>query len=180
MRTRVTTSVVVPRSGAPSLPARLAGALARAAALALLAAGCYSYRPLHTVPEPGTYVSFDLTDRGRTALGDSIGPEIAKAEGILDSKSDSLYVLRMQAVQGFRGQRSKWGGERIGFRPEYVRAISERTFSKGKTALAVGGGVAAAVAFAVSRDLFGLGNGGDTSNQPPGGGGNTSSRGPRP
>jgi hypothetical protein len=32
---------------------------------ALLLAGCYSYRPLHTVPEPGTYVVFDLTDRGR-------------------------------------------------------------------------------------------------------------------
>jgi hypothetical protein len=170
------TTAPAPVRGATGSPARAAGALARAALAALLLAGCYSYRPLHTVPEPGTYVVFDLTDRGRAALSDSIGPEVARAEGILDTRSDSVYVVRMQAVEGFRGTRSKWTGERIGFRPEYVRSVSERSFSKRKTALVVGAGVVAAVAFIASRDLFGFG-GGDSPNEPGGDGGNQTFRG---
>lgn len=171
------TPTSAPGRAAPGSPARLAGALARAALAVLAVAGCYTYRPLHAVPEPGTYVVFDLSDRGRAALSDSIGPEVAKAEGILDARSDSLYVVRMQAVQGFRGTRSKWAGERIGFRPEYVRSVSERSFSKQKTALVVGAGAVAVIAFIASRDLFGFG-GGDTGNQPGNGnGGNEQFRG---
>jgi hypothetical protein len=136
----------------------------------LLLAGCYTYTPLHTIPEPGVQVALDLNDRGRVAMADSIGPEIARVEGTLVSKTDSLWVLRMNGTEGIRGGHVKWSGEQIGFRPDHVRSISERKFSKQRTALVAGSAAAAVVAFVASRDLFGFG-GGDNDRRDPGGGG---------
>ncbi|MDQ3696611.1 MAG: hypothetical protein M3373_01095 [Gemmatimonadota bacterium] len=119
--------------------------------------GCYIYTPLQSAPPLGTRVALDLNDGGRAVMGDTIGPEVSRVEGDLLRNSDSLYVLEMRAVEGFRGNRVKWSGEPVGFRPDHVRFMSERKLSKGRTALAVGAAAATVVAFVFSRDIFGIG-----------------------
>lgn len=131
-----------------------------------VANGCYSYVPVASAPTSGV-VSLLLTDTGRVALGRTLGPTVEKIEGAVESSTDSAYVLRMQSVTFFNGQRSGWMGERVVVGKQYVTNPSKREFSTGKTTLAVAGGIAAVIAFIAGRGLLGSGN----PDGDPGGGG---------
>lgn len=138
--------------------------------LLLCAAGCYAYVPVPSPVPVGTRVAVDLNDQGRADLRGVIGPEIARVEGPLVHNSDTAYVLNVLETRGTAGKLSRWSGETVSLRREYVRAITERRFSRSRTTLAVVAGAASVLAFILTRDLLGLG-GGDVSNVPPGGGG---------
>lgn len=131
-----------------------------------VANGCYSYVPVASAPTSGV-VSLLLTDTGRVALGRTLGPTVEKIEGAVESSSDSAYVLRMQSVTFFNGQRSGWMGERVVVGKQFVTNPSKRQFSSSRTTLAVVGGVAAVIAFIASRGVLG----GGTPDTDPGGGG---------
>ena len=122
---------------------------------------CYRYRPVVAPPEPGTRVALELNDRGRVGVADSLGPELTHVEGELVSRTDSLYLLHVLSVRDIRGGRTRWRGEPASVRQEFVKDVTVRELSKQRTAMLVGGVVVATVAFVISRDLFGLGSGGD-------------------
>ncbi|HEU4630023.1 MAG TPA: hypothetical protein VFS08_09750 [Gemmatimonadaceae bacterium] len=132
--------------------------------------GCYTQVPVAGPPQPGTTLVVDLNDRGRLALGDSIGPSAEQIQGIVEASSDSSYVLRVESVRYLNGQTNRWSGEPLSLRTDLVGRARMRQFSRSRT-WAVGLGVAAAVlTFALTTDLFGSGSLGKV-HEPPGGGG---------
>lgn len=144
----------------------------RHAALACLlvwASGCYAYRPVTSTLAPGTRVALDLNDQGRVGMRSLIGPEIARVEGALVHNSDTAYVVQVLETRGLYGVTSRWGGEPVSLRREYVAGVTERRLSRPRTVVAVLGGAAAFLAFAFTRDLLGRGSGGS---DPGNGGGN--------
>jgi hypothetical protein len=133
-----------------------------------LLAGCYYSQPLAgSRPEPasGTRLVIELTDAGRVGMERLVGPEVVSVEGALVERSDSQYVLGVTKVAGLYGAQSRWGGERVAFRTEYVRRMSERRFSPGRTAGAVVGLVAGVVVAILTNNM--AGSGGDSPNDKP-------------
>jgi len=112
-------------------------------------------------PQVGTEVAFDLNDAGRVALGNTMGPEIARVEGQLVEKNDGVYIVAVSTVRSLRGTDQPWSGERVRLRSDYLGPAYEKKFSKSRSiGMAVGslGGVAA---FFLTRNLLGSGNSDD-------------------
>jgi hypothetical protein len=133
-------------------------------------AGCYATRPVTTAPAPGTTLLLDLSDRGRVALGDRIGPSAATIEGVLQSPGDTLYQLRVSSVTYLNGQNNRWSGESLAVPVSLVSRARYREFSRSRTA-AIGVGIAAALVTLFTQTNF-LGGGGveKVPNPPPTGG----------
>jgi hypothetical protein len=102
-----------------------------------LTAGCYSLQPATVAtPEPGTRLSFAINDAGRVALGGSMGPELRRVNGSLNSKEGDDYFVNVSGVDLLYGGFQAWAGETVRINSSYVSAIYERKFSPAKTALA--------------------------------------------
>lgn len=139
---------------------------------AWLATGCYTYTPVASMPAPSTELAVELTDRGRVYAAPDIGPAVTRVEGSLLDVTDTGYVLAVRNVMGLSGGRTRWSGERVALRREYVARTFERRFSRSRTTLVVGGVLAAVGAFFLSKDLLGFGGGsGSNEPEPPGGNG---------
>ncbi len=121
-------------------------------------AGCYTYVPAPLAPSAGSKLAFDLTDAGRAALAERLGPGVTRIEGEVVEANPEQFAVAVSAVSQINAPRSRWSGERIQLRRDYVVRSQERKLSRGRTALAIGAAVAGIVAFAVTRAL--LGNGG--------------------
>jgi hypothetical protein len=132
--------------------------------------GCYSTQPVTTAPEPGATVVLDLNDRARYLLGDRIGPSAASIEGVMQSGSDSGYVIRISSVSYLNGQSNKWSGEPFTVAPGLVSQAWRRDFSRSRT-VALGVGIGAALLSAILKtNLFGSGSSTTIPTSPPGGG----------
>jgi len=134
-------------------------------------AGCYTYAPLGGVrPEaaPGARVAIELNDTGRVGMTAQLGPESNRVEGVLVARSDSAYTVSVSRLIGLWGAESKWSGEQVTIRSDYVRRMSERRFSGWRTAVVAGGASAAFLTFALTRNLLGGGTTPDTPAGPPG------------
>ena len=140
-----------------------------AAFLMGVASGCYVYTPAPIPPAQGSQVVLQLNDRGRVALGDSIGPTGQEVEGTVVGNSDSAVALSVARVGYLNGQSNKWNGERLTVSRGLFDRATERRFSPSRTWLAAAAAAGALVAFIASRNLLGFGNEGRTSS---GGGGN--------
>lgn len=131
---------------------------------------CYATFPVDGKPAPDTRLVLDLNDRGRVAYGERIGSSVREVEGIVESASDSAYVLRIHSVRYLNGRSDKWAGERFSFAPENIARVRQREFSRSRTTIL---GVAAAAVLAVAIiavDLLGTGGDGDRGDpDPPGG-----------
>lgn len=134
-----------------------------------VASGCYINTPIVAVPAPGQTLDLELNDRGRVGLGGNIGPAATSVEGMLQSQTDSAYMIRVASVGYVNGQSNKWNGEPLTIQKDFVKDVSQRTFSRGRSLLATGILTAVVLAFAVSRNLLGAGNA--DRDPPPGGGG---------
>lgn len=126
-----------------------------------LLSACYVYVPLSTTPEPGVRLAVELNDVGRVGVANNVGPEVGRVEGFLQSRSDSQYVIRVADVFGLYGTRTRWAGEPVTFRSEYLRTVRARRLSRGRTAALVSTLAVALGTFIVTRDLLGLGGGTD-------------------
>jgi len=159
-------------AGRPARQARPAAGRGGAGALLLacLTTGCYAYTPLRASPTPGSRVALELNDRGRVALGDSVGESADRIEGRVQVSSDSSYVLRVSSVRYTNGQTNAWTNEPLTVRADLVRTVAERRLSRGRTFAAVGSTVAIVVGFVLSRDLLGIGNGSGRQGGDDGGG----------
>jgi hypothetical protein len=118
------------------------------AATMLVSMGCYTLEPVGGQALPlGTQVSLAINDAGRAALSGQMGPEISDIQGRLLQKDSAEYVLAVTQISLLRGGEQVWAGERIRVKTSYVNTISERRFSRSRTAVvsAVALGVVAAV-----------------------------------
>lgn len=102
----------------------------------LLVTGCYSTEPVVGTPIPaGTQVELQLTDAGRVAMNDVLGPSVDVIEGRLVSRDSVAWTLSVSALQFLRGGQQVWSGERLRIRSEHVALASERRFSRSRTAI---------------------------------------------
>jgi hypothetical protein len=135
-----------------------------------LLAGCYTMQPLvgsRPEPAPGTRLIIELTDAGRVAMTDQMGPEVARFESRLVRQTDSAYVLSVSLVISVWGAQTRWNGEQVTLRTEYVRTVGERRFSAGRTAVVAAGAAGGILAFVLTRNLLGGGNTADPTDRPP-------------
>lgn len=139
-----------------------------------VSSGCYVYPPVVSTPSPGVELRLDLNDRGRSALGPTIGSSAVNVEGVLKSPPDTAYVLGVTSVTYISGQANRWSGEPVTVSKNFVANTTQRTLSKSRTWLTIAIAAAGAVALAAS---VGLGGGGSSLPDPGGGGGGTSFRG---
>lgn len=124
----------------------------------VVAAGCYSYRPLTTPdPQPGTPVALDLNDTGRVGVAESIGPGVLRVQGSVVRATETAYVVSIAEVLGLDRRTTKWAGETVGIQRSYVATSYERRFSKGRTITVVGMVLGGATAFVLTWNLLGLG-----------------------
>lgn len=159
------------RSRTSARPASAPGRAWRARAGLLLLLGlqptlaaCYTAVPVGESTVPGSRLQLDLNDRGRVALGDSIGSSAARIDGVLETRSESTYVLRVSSVQYLNGQSNRWSGEPLAVPADLVGRARERRYSRARTYGLAAGVVATIVAVALSTDLFGsngIGRSGD-------------------
>ena len=127
------------------------------AAVIVLAGGCYNYQPaaLSPTPQPGTYLEATLTDSGARALGGYLGPDAKAVRGRQIGLDDAGLHLSVETVQTNRGQELTWRGEPVTLPQSFIGTVRMRQFSKGKTFMLAGIGVAAIVGAAVGFDLAG-------------------------
>lgn len=134
-------------------------------------AGCYTLEPARqlTAPPPGSVIALDLNDRGRAALGGSIGPEVGQIEGRLVSMDTSEFVLQVTGIRFLRGSEQAWTGEVVHVKSDFVSSRYERRFSTVRSVL-LGAVAVGAVAVAAAKGLSAFGTGdasgpakGDTS-----------------
>lgn len=121
----------------------------------LVSMGCYTLHPIvgQTLPL-GSQVALSINDAGRASLGGQMGPEIAVIQGRLLQKDSTEFVLAVAQIELLRGGEQVWSGERIRVKNEFVNSVSERRFSRGKTAL-VGAATAGVLAIIFSQGILG-------------------------
>jgi hypothetical protein len=147
----------------------------RAATLAMvLVAGqaCYTYAPVVApTAAPGARISMRVTDAGRVALGANLGEGVRQVEGVVESVSDTAYVLRMRSASYISGTTMTWSDERLVVGRGHVTDVRERRFSRTRTALAAAAAIGGAVVFVATRSLLGSGSerdGGTDGGEQPG------------
>jgi len=133
-------------------------------------AGCFHYVPAGAAPLPGgTEVSVGITDRGRVALTEDVGPGVRRIGGRLLESTDTSIALAVTSVQYLDLDiTARWAGERVELSRDHVGEIRERRLSRSRTWAAVGlaaAGLVASTLIAISG--FGTDTG---SNVPPGDG----------
>ena len=138
------------------------------AAVGLLAAACYEYRPATDLASlQGRQVELTLTDSGAVILAGRIGPAIAAINGTYLGDSAGAYLLAVTTSRARNGQEVDWRGEHVVAPRPLVAAILERRFSRSRTTFA---GVLAAVGIGgMTAALRGRGesNAGIPSTPPP-------------
>jgi len=130
--------------------------------------GCYQYVPTSgSALSNGATVSVGVTDAGRAALSEHVGPGIRRIEGRVVSSTDSSLVLSVTAVDYIdRPVPAPWGGEQLVLSRNIVSEIREKRLSRTRSWLLAG--VIAVAAVAVSQ-LAIDGFGGDVPSDKPGG-----------
>ena len=134
------------------------------------AAGCYKYVPLDTSAgvTAGEHVAVEINDRGRVELGDRIGNGVLRLEGTVTRADSQNVVMNVWRVAQIDGVTSRWSGESVQFRRDFVSGVHARTLNRTKTYL-VAGAVTVGVALLITTtDLFGSSiSGGDPPDDPP-------------
>lgn len=141
--------------------------------IALVTPGCYSYVPFNgALATPGASIAIELNDRGRVAVGERLGPELERVDGVLSFASDSDIVLQVSQVRDISGGMTTWSGETVHVRPAYTKQVFERRLDKRKTSIFAASAAALVGAFIITRNLAGWGDN-SPGTKVPGDGGNT-------
>jgi hypothetical protein len=129
-----------------------------AAALALQV-GCYSYQPVQSAPpaQPQREIGIVINDRGRTLLGERVGPLVERIDGRIDKRENGIVTMSVFRVTDVRGQASTWTGEQVAIPEEAILGYRPKKISKFKTALLVGAlALAVVLTLGTSLDFFGV------------------------
>jgi hypothetical protein len=117
----------------------------------LLTTACYAYAPVQTTPQAGAQVALEVTDEGRVALSDKIGPGVVRLEGTLAAVEGDELLVDASSVRQVRGYISDLGGVRVRLPKRYVTRMDERRLSRTRSLLVVGGVVAIVAAFFTAK-----------------------------
>lgn len=128
-----------------------------AVVLQLSTTACYSYTTVQTAPPPGTQVALEVTDEGRVALRDKIGPGVVRLEGTMAGVDSSGLLVDAQAVRQVKGYISDLGGVRVTLPRQYVTRIDERRFNTSRTLIVAGAIVGVVAAFILAKGFGGRG-----------------------
>lgn len=135
-----------------------------------VALGCYKYVPLDTSAgvSAGEHVAVEINDRGRVELGDRIGSGVFRLEGTITRADSQNVVMNVWRVAQLGGVTSRWSGESVQFRRDFVSGVQARTLNRAKTYLIAGTVVLGVALFIKSNELFGsFIGGGDPPPDPP-------------
>lgn len=137
-----------------------------AVALIPLLAACYTQQPLDMpVPAPDMRIVAEVTDTGRVAMSNALGPGAMEVEGIVAGADATSWDLRMLRVDYRGGQSVLWNKELVRFPRAAVTNASGRRFSNKRSWLMAG--LITSSALLAARFLGVLGGGGSPDNQPP-------------
>ncbi len=115
---------------------RTARRIVVAATLLVSTIGCYTMQPVTGQPFPlGMTVELAINDAGRVALRQLIGPDVVKVQGRLVQQDSATYTLAVTQIGLSRDGTQVWSGERVGIKADYVSSVTERRFSRGRTAV---------------------------------------------
>jgi hypothetical protein len=130
---------------------------------------CYTYTPAAREITPGMRAAYTVTDRGRVALADQVGPGVMRVEGTILQSTGSEYVLAVSRVRTIDGSMSRWTGERVTLAKDHVANSFERRFSRQRTAVAIGATAVGVAVFILTRNLIasGFSLGGDDNGRVP-------------
>lgn len=113
--------------------------------------GCYSTTPIVTASLPlGRTVQLRVTDAGRAALSETMGPSVDVVEGRLVAHDSVQWTLAVTSVKLLRGGEQVWSGERVRIPARDVALASEKTFSRTRTAIVAGATIGVVVMVAKS------------------------------
>jgi hypothetical protein len=139
--------------------AALLAARATALSAGLWLSGCYTFVPLFPgAVRPGQEVAVEVSDSGRVALAERLGPELYRVEGRVVGVTPQDVALRVDAITNVGGSRNTWNGEQVSFRMEHLRTASEKKLSMGRTAVLAALALGAAALIITQAELFGFGD----------------------
>jgi hypothetical protein len=132
---------------------------ATAIAMALLTNACYSYTSTDVRPglTPDTQVSLELTSRAMAENQIRLGADVERVVGTVARATTDSIELRVLRTLARDGAWTIWSGEPVAFSSNDFARVGERRFSRGRTAIAVGG-LLVAVVLALTTDLIGFGD----------------------
>jgi hypothetical protein len=123
------------------------------AALALLVllpqlTGCYQYVPAGSQPLPrGAEVSVSLSDAGRVAMADEVGPGVRRIGGTLLQQGDTSVLLSVRSVEYLDlAVTAQWAGEEVEVPRRHIAELRERQLSRTRTWVTIGLVVAGLIA----------------------------------
>lgn len=117
--------------------------------------GCYVYAPVYTsAPPTGETVVLNISDRGRVALAERLGPGVTSIRGRVGTVAEEQLSVSVASVGYISGDNSLWSGESMSLSREYVSHVQVRKLSKSRTWVAVGATTVAVGTFIATRGLF--------------------------
>lgn len=138
------------------------------AGVALLLAACYVQRPLDTaVPQTSSRIVVQITDTGRVALANQLGPGASSVEGVVVTADESTWDMRLLRVDYRVGGSQPWNGERVTFPRYALTNASERSLDRRKSWIMGLAIVGTALLAAKAFGALGFGGGGGGEPAPP-------------
>jgi hypothetical protein len=113
--------------------------------------GCFQYVQVAGPAVPvGAEVTLGVTDRGRIALTEPVGPGVRRLSGRVLESTDTTLVLGVKTVEFLDlGVPVQWAGQPVRIAREHVTEVRERQLSRSRTYLAIGLSVAAVAALSL-------------------------------
>jgi len=123
-------------------------------------AGCFSTQPVTggVTPEIGSRVVLEINDAGRMGLGNTMGTEIDRVDGVMLQKDTIGMTIAVKHVVGLRGSVQVWNDELVRIDDHFVSTVSLRQFSRSRSVIAgvAGvGGISLLLTSGFSAFLFG-------------------------
>lgn len=137
-----------------------------AAVAGLVGSGCFGYYQPTTTDLEGRRVHLSLNDNGSALLAPQLGPSVGEVEGVMNGDSDGVYALSVLGITRRDGQEIDWRGEHVPIPRAVVTSVTERRFSRSRTALFV---AASAIGIAATKRAFAGEGGANAPGPSPGG-----------
>jgi hypothetical protein len=137
-------------------------------ASAVLAASCFAYRAAEPgAVEPGQTVRVTLTPSGTQELTQQVGPRVESLDGRVIATRDSTLAVSVTQLTRARAGEEFWPGDSVMVPVRGVSGVEVRRLDRKRSALAVGGTLAAI--FVLRRVVREAGLFGGGAGRPPGG-----------
>ena len=131
-------------------------------AFVVLLSACYTYVPVQSpTPAVGEAVSLEITDQGRVALAERLGPGVLRIEGRVLGMEGEQILLSVGRIVQVNGQVNLWSGESMRLDRAVVGRTQTRRIDQRRTWMAVAATAIAVGVLVAVADLGGFFDGGD-------------------